>query len=88
MSTVENSKSSHIWDEGEYRIYGLSAFTPTGEFWPAYSIERISGVPDVPKEVVRPYAVRTQAFISEEFAKKTGLSLGLQRVRQDSHLDG
>lgn len=88
MSTLENFESPHRWVEGDYRIYGLSALTPTGEFWPAYSIERISGVPDAPKEVVRPYAVRTQAFVSEDFAKKTGLSIGLQRVRQGAQLDG
>ncbi|MBD8627679.1 hypothetical protein IFT64_12105 [Oxalobacteraceae sp. CFBP 8753] len=88
MSTLENLESSHCWDEGEFRIHGLSALANTGNFWPAYSIDRISGTVDAPEEVVRPYAVRTQAFISEDFAKKTGLSLGLQRVRQDAQLNG
>jgi len=87
MSTLENIESTHRWDEGEYRIHGLSEFTHTGKFWPAYSIERISGMPSAPKEVVRPYAVRIQAFISEDFAKKTGLSLGLQRLRQCTQLN-
>lgn len=46
------------WDEGDYRIYGSAVPAPDGNFWPAYRIERLRGIPNAPQLAVPLHEVR------------------------------
>jgi hypothetical protein len=87
MSPFTPHESVNPWDEGHYRIHRFAAVAPDGGYWPAYSIERIHGIPDAPKEVVARYEVRAQVFSSDELAKMMGISHGVNRVRENDRLD-
>lgn len=82
MNTFTPHDSVNPWDEGDYRIHGFAIPAPDGGFWPAYSIDRVHGMPDIPKEVVALHEVRARAFDSEELAKIMGVSHGVHRVRE------
>jgi len=82
MSQFKPHESVNPWDEGDYRIYGIAIRSPSGGFWPAYSIDRIHGTPNTPVEVVVTHEIRTQIFDSEELAKAMGVSHGVHRVRE------
>jgi len=81
MNTFTPDESVNSWDEGDYRIYGIAMRSPSGGFWPAYSIERIYGIANAPIEVVARHEIRNRVFDSEELAKAMGLSHGVHRVR-------
>ena len=81
MSTFTTRDSVNPWDEGDYRVYGFAILASGGGFWPAYSIERIHGIPDAPKEVVALHEIQARSFDSEELAKIMGVSHGVYRVR-------
>jgi len=87
MSEFTPQESINPWDEGDYRIYGIAMRSPSGGFWPAYSIDRIHGIPNTPVEVVVRHEVRTRVFDSEELAKAMGISHGVHRVRERDGLD-
>jgi hypothetical protein len=87
MSEFTPQESINPWDEGDYRIYGMAMRSPSGGFWPAYSIDRIHGIPNTLVEVVARHEVRTQVFDSEELAKAMGISHGVHRVRERDGLD-
>ena len=86
MSEFTPAKSVNPWIEGDYRVYAFAIPTPDGDYWPAYRIERIQGIPDAPKEAVALYQVEDQAFVSQRLAKMMGVSHGVQRVRKNEDL--
>jgi hypothetical protein len=81
MKKFTPSKSVNPWTEGDYRIYGYAIETPDGNYWPAYMIERIHGIPDVPKKAVALHRVELQIFATQGLAKMMAVSHGVQRVR-------
>lgn len=86
MSDFTPSKSINPWTEGDYRAYGYAIRTPDGNYWPAYVIERVQGIPDAPKKVVTLHQVKIQTFASQGLAKMMAVSLGVQRVRTKERL--
>ena len=86
MACFEPCQSINPWNEGDYRIYGYAIKAPDGGYWPTYSIERIQGVPDAPRQVVRLHEVRAQSFLTEALAEMMAVSHGVHRVRMQDHL--
>ncbi len=87
MDSFESTRSLNPWDEGDYRIYGRVVEAPDGAFWPAYSIERIRGIPDAPKQAAAFHEVRAQSFTTRGLAEMMAISHGVQRVRTLYRLD-
>ncbi|WP_208281171.1 hypothetical protein [Massilia oculi] len=87
MDSFEPIKSVNPWDEGDYRIHGRVVEAPDGGFWPAYSIERIRGIPDAPKQAAAFHEVRAQSFTTRGLAEMMAISHGVQRVRTLHRLD-
>jgi hypothetical protein len=81
MSEFIPSKSVNPWTEGDYRIYGYAVRTPDGDYWPAYVIERVRGIPDAPKKAVELHQVELQTFATQGLAKMMAVSHGVERVR-------
>lgn len=87
MERFEPRKSVNPWDEGDYRVYGCAVKAPDGSYWPAYWIERISGIPDAPKQAAALCEVRTQGFSTKGLAEMMAVSHGVHRVRERDRLD-
>jgi len=81
MSEFIPSKSVNPWTEGDYLIYGYAVRTPAGDYWPAYVIERVQGIADVPKKAVELHQVEFQTFATQGLAKMMAVSHGVERVR-------
>jgi hypothetical protein len=86
VSEFTPSKSVNPWTEGDYRVYGYAIRTPDGNYWPAYVIERVQGIPDAPKKVVELHQVELQTFATQGLAKMMAVSHGVQRVRTKDRL--
>jgi hypothetical protein len=87
MDSFGSTRSVNPWDEGDYRIHGRVVEAPNGGFWPAYSIERIRGIPDAPKQAAALHEVRAQSFTTRGLAEMMAISHGVQRVRTLYRLD-
>lgn len=87
MDRFEPKKSVNPWDEGDYRVHGRAVKAPDGNFWPAYTIERISGIQDAPRQAVALHEVRAQSFSTKGLAEMMAVSHGVRRVRERDRLD-
>lgn len=79
-------QSFNLWDEGDYRVYGLAALAPDGSYWPAYLIERIRGIPNAPQQAAALSQVEVESYMTEELAKKAAVSLAVARVQNQDRL--
>jgi hypothetical protein len=86
MSAFTPMQSFNPWDEGDYRVYGYAAVTPDGNYWPAYQIDRVHGIPSPPQQAVPLHQVKEQSFATEDLAKMMAVSLGVARVRAQDRL--
>lgn len=86
MSAFAPQHSINPWDEGDYRVYGFAALALDGNYWPAYIIERIHGIPDAPQQAVALSQVELQSYATEELAKMMAVSLAVARVRSQDRL--
>jgi len=87
MDNFEPRESVNPWDEGDYRVRGRAVKAADGGFWPAYSIDRVRGIPDAPKQAAALHEVRSQSFSTKGLAEMMAVSHGVQRVRTQDRLD-
>jgi len=81
VSEITSLKFINPWSDGDYRVYGYAIPAPDGDFWPAYLIQRISGLPDAPNRAIALHQVETQTFATTGLAKMVAVSHGVDRVR-------
>ena len=86
MNEFTPSQSINPWDEGDYRVYGFAARAPDGNYWPAYLIERVRGIPNAPQQAAPLNQVEVQSYVTEELAKMMAVSLAVVRVRNEDRL--
>jgi hypothetical protein len=77
----QSGKPLNPWDEGDYQVYGQTVPAPGGGYFPAYVIDRVRGIPDAPKIVVKFYEVRSQVCETESLARVMAISHAVHRIR-------
>jgi hypothetical protein len=81
VSEITSLKFINPWSDGDYIVYGYAIPAPDGDFWPAYLIQRVSGLPDAPNRAIALHQVETQTFATTGLAKMVAVSHGVDRVR-------